>query len=158
MASHAVLFILNSRFLLSCEMVTIPFFFAESTSPAIPLFHFTAWWLVIPFSSEVTSICCGSHTNFFLTLSLHFCRVRDSHFFFFFFLFETYCLVCSMPFFWSYIFKLISWRAAIPFFLLPSGHLVQKWRRMNVDATWWRRIDVDPTSFSYQMPAGLLPV
>ena len=38
--------------------------------------------------------------------------------------------------------------------ILPSGHLVRKWRRINVDATWLRRIDVDTTSFWHQMPAG----
>ena len=40
----------------------------------------------------------------------------------------------------------------------PSGHLVQKWRRINVDTTWSRRIDVDTTSFWYQMPAGRLVI
>ena len=29
-----------------------------------------------------------------------------------------------------------------------------KWRRINVDATWSRRIDVDMTSFWYCVPAG----
>ena len=29
----------------------------------------------------------------------------------------------------------------------PSGHTTLKWRRINVDATWSRRIDVDTTSF-----------
>ena len=29
----------------------------------------------------------------------------------------------------------------------PGGHLVLKWRRMNVDATSSRRIDVNTTSF-----------
>ena len=29
-----------------------------------------------------------------------------------------------------------------------------KWRRINVSATWWRRIDVDTTSFWHQMPTG----
>ena len=42
----------------------------------------------------------------------------------------------------------------IPLKSLPSGHLVRKWRRINVDATWLRRIDVDTTSFWHQMPAG----
>ena len=36
----------------------------------------------------------------------------------------------------------------------PSGHLVWKWRRINVDATSSRRIDVNTTSFWHQMPAG----
>ena len=34
---------------------------------------------------------------------------------------------------------------------LPSGHLVPKWRRINVDATWLHCIDVDTTSFWHQM-------
>ena len=34
----------------------------------------------------------------------------------------------------------------------PSGHLVWKWRRINVDATSSRRIDVNTTSFWHQMP------
>ena len=32
--------------------------------------------------------------------------------------------------------------------------MVQKWRRINVDATWLRRIDVNTRPFSHQMPAG----
>ena len=39
----------------------------------------------------------------------------------------------------------------------PSGHTTLKWRRVNVDATWSRRIDVDTTSFWYCVPAGSLP-
>ena len=38
---------------------------------------------------------------------------------------------------------------------VPSGHLVPKWRRINVDATSSRRIDVNTTSFWHQMPAGV---
>ena len=38
---------------------------------------------------------------------------------------------------------------------LPSGHTTLKWRRINVDATWSRRIDVDTTSF-WCLPAGWL--
>ena len=38
---------------------------------------------------------------------------------------------------------------------LPSRHTISKWRRINVDATWSRRIDVDTTSFWYCVPAGL---
>ena len=34
---------------------------------------------------------------------------------------------------------------------VPSGHLMSKWRRINVDATWF----VNTTSFSQQMPAGV---
>ena len=30
---------------------------------------------------------------------------------------------------------------------VPSRHTTSKWRRINVDATWSRRIDVDTTSF-----------
>ena len=37
---------------------------------------------------------------------------------------------------------------------LPSGHTTLKWRRINVDATWSRRIDVDTTSFWCCVPAG----
>ena len=29
----------------------------------------------------------------------------------------------------------------------PSGHTTLDWRRINVDATWSRRIDVDTTPF-----------
>ena len=36
----------------------------------------------------------------------------------------------------------------------PNGHLVRKWRRINVDTTWSRRINVNKTSILYQMPAG----
>ena len=36
----------------------------------------------------------------------------------------------------------------------PSGHLVPNWRRINVDAMWWRHIDVDTMSFWHQMPTG----
>ena len=32
--------------------------------------------------------------------------------------------------------------------ILPSRHTTWKWRRINVDATWSRHIDVDTTSFS----------
>ena len=38
--------------------------------------------------------------------------------------------------------------------LLPSGHTTLKWRRINVDATWSRRIDVGTTSFWCCVPAG----
>ena len=34
--------------------------------------------------------------------------------------------------------------------------MTQKWRRINVDATWWRSIDVDTTLFWYQCPLGTL--
>ena len=37
---------------------------------------------------------------------------------------------------------------------LPSGHTTLKWRRINVDATWLRRIDVDTTSFWCCVPIG----
>ena len=40
---------------------------------------------------------------------------------------------------------------------IPSGHLVRKWRRINVDATSSRRINVNTTSFLHQMPAGFAP-
>ena len=30
---------------------------------------------------------------------------------------------------------------------IPSRHTTSKWRRINVDATWSRHIDVDTTSF-----------
>ena len=36
----------------------------------------------------------------------------------------------------------------------PSRHTALKWRRINVDATWSRRIDVDTTSFWCCVPAG----
>ena len=36
----------------------------------------------------------------------------------------------------------------------PSGHTTLKWRRINVDATWSRRSDVDTTSFWCCVPAG----
>ena len=35
----------------------------------------------------------------------------------------------------------------------PSGHMTWKWRRINVDATWFCT-DVDMTSFWHQMPTG----
>ena len=38
--------------------------------------------------------------------------------------------------------------------ILPTGHTVPKWRRLNVDATSSRRIDVDTTSFLHHVPAG----
>ena len=38
--------------------------------------------------------------------------------------------------------------------IAPSGHTTLKWRRINVDATWSRHIDVDTTSFSCCVPAG----
>ena len=38
----------------------------------------------------------------------------------------------------------------------PSGHLVPKWRRINVDATSSRRIDIYTTSFLRHVPAGLI--
>ena len=41
-----------------------------------------------------------------------------------------------------------SWR-------FSSGHTTWKWRRINVDATWSRRIDVDTTSFRCCVPARL---
>ena len=47
--------------------------------------------------------------------------------------------------------KLFSFRVD-PF---PSGHTTLKWRRINVDATWSRRMDVDTTSFWCCVPAGL---
>ena len=31
-----------------------------------------------------------------------------------------------------------------------------KWRHINVDATWLRRIDIDTTSFWHQMPTGIV--
>ena len=37
----------------------------------------------------------------------------------------------------------------------PSGHLVSKWRYIDVDATSSRRIDVNTTSFWHQMPTGI---
>ena len=37
---------------------------------------------------------------------------------------------------------------------LPSGHLVPKCRRIDVNATSSRRIDVNTTSFSRHVPAG----
>ena len=36
-----------------------------------------------------------------------------------------------------------------------SGDVTYKWRRVNVDATWWR-IDVDTTSFWHHMPTGII--
>ena len=39
--------------------------------------------------------------------------------------------------------------------ILPSGHTTLKWRRINVDATWSRRIGDDTTSFWCCVPAGL---
>ena len=36
----------------------------------------------------------------------------------------------------------------------PSRHTTLKWRRINVDATWSRRIDVDTTSFWWCVLAG----
>ena len=36
--------------------------------------------------------------------------------------------------------------------MIPSGHLVPKWRRSNVDATSSRRIDVNTTSFYVMCP------
>ena len=38
---------------------------------------------------------------------------------------------------------------------VPSEHLMPKRRRTNVDATLLRRIDVNTTSFSRHVPAGL---
>ena len=48
-------------------------------------------------------------------------------------------------------------RGSLSVYILPSGQMTKKLRRTNVDATWWRRIDVDTTSFWHQMPTGLLP-
>ena len=39
--------------------------------------------------------------------------------------------------------------------ILLSGQTKIKWCRINVDATWSRRIDVDTTSFWCCLPAGL---
>ena len=39
-------------------------------------------------------------------------------------------------------------------FCAPSRHTTLKWRRINVDATWSRRIDVDTTSFWCCVPTG----
>ena len=35
----------------------------------------------------------------------------------------------------------------------PSADLVPKWRRIDIDATCLRRIDVDTTSFLHYVPA-----
>ena len=40
----------------------------------------------------------------------------------------------------------------------PSGHTTWKWRRIIVDATWSRRIDVDTTSLWCCVPAGKLHI
>ena len=40
--------------------------------------------------------------------------------------------------------------------VIPSGHLVPKLRRINVDATSSRRIDVNTTSFIRHVSAGIL--
>ena len=37
---------------------------------------------------------------------------------------------------------------------MTKRHTTLKWRRINVDATWSRRIDVDTTSFWCCVPAG----
>ena len=39
---------------------------------------------------------------------------------------------------------------------VPSGHMVTKWRRVDVDATSSRRIGVNAMSVLRYMPAGLL--
>ena len=37
--------------------------------------------------------------------------------------------------------------SALAYHFFPSRHTTSKWRRINVDAMWSRRIDVDMTSF-----------
>ena len=44
--------------------------------------------------------------------------------------------------------------ANLPYY--PSGHTTLKWRRINVDVTWSRHIDVDTTSFWCCVPAGIV--
>ena len=38
----------------------------------------------------------------------------------------------------------------------PSGHMVPKWRRINVDAMLSRRISINTTSFYVMFPMGLI--
>ena len=38
----------------------------------------------------------------------------------------------------------------------PSGHMTLKQRRLNVDATSWRCIDVEPTLYKRHVSAGVL--
>ena len=40
--------------------------------------------------------------------------------------------------------------------LLPSRHMTSKWRRIDVDTAWWRRIDPILTSLRRHVPAGCL--
>ena len=46
-------------------------------------------------------------------------------------------------------------QAKVSLFYFPSEYMVKKWRRIDVDATWSRRIDVNTTSFLRHVPAGL---
>ena len=39
---------------------------------------------------------------------------------------------------------------------LPLSKQALNWRRINVDATWSRRIDIDTTSFWSCVPAGVI--
>ena len=47
----------------------------------------------------------------------------------------------------GHLIKFISFNFASKITWHPSGHTTLKWRHINVDATWSRRIDVDTTSF-----------
>ena len=118
-------------------------------------------------SNAHTKFVVSAHVLLYCILPNVFCRL-------YFLLFAVYCVPCNharacwgewmrhnepcrcankyvhikcLLYFVYYLLTTVS-------FLLPRGHLVPKWRRINVDATSSRRIDVDTTSFWNQMPAG----
>ena len=61
----------------------------------------------------------------------------------------NWCFYFAPVFQWCYLMPQKS-----PGVTIPSGYLVAKLRRINVDATWSRRIDVNTTSFLRHVPAG----
>ena len=80
-------------------------------------------------------------------------------FFFFFFFFSKIKLVVKYPPYTGTLKKnhqRTSWGTYLMILTqyVPNGHTTLKWRRINVDATWSRRIDVDTTSFWCCVPAG----
>ena len=58
------------------------------------------------------------------------------------------------PFSWTVLKLKLIWNLLLNKLRYLSGHLVPKWRRINVDATSSRRIDVNTVSFLCHMPAG----
>ena len=125
----------------SCSKLTM-----KLVNASLKLWSLNMAYMLILLLKKVSSFCiCKSYSHFFSksTCELEIVFTRTVN------ILTTYELV-KLTMLWTtgpWIF---------PFLTVPSGHTTLKWRRINVDATWSRRIDVDTTSFWCCLPAGFI--